>query len=170
MRPTAKPSLRRLVVVLFGLAFALAFALAFSLAFALAFAPAAQARPSRAGRATSAPKTSSPSPTPTPTPAPTPAPTPTPTAVVNLNTATAEQLDWLPRIGPALASRILRARARRPFRSVAALRRVRGIGRVTLRLLAPHLVLDGPTTMTSSPRAGRRRGRRQAAAAPLGGH
>lgn len=86
--------------------------------------------------------------TPTPTPPSATRLPANPAPVVNLNTATAAQLRLLPRIGPALAERILRARARRPFRQLAALRRVRGIGRVTLRGLAPHVVLVGPTTAT----------------------
>lgn len=48
---------------------------------------------------------------------------------LNLNTATAAQLDGLPGIGPALAGAIIDERARRgSFRSVNELREVRGIG------------------------------------------
>jgi len=48
---------------------------------------------------------------------------------VNLNTATAAQLDALPGIGPSLATAILRERERRNgFTSVEQLRNVRGIG------------------------------------------
>ncbi|MFC5850153.1 ComEA family DNA-binding protein [Deinococcus petrolearius] len=53
---------------------------------------------------------------------------------VNLNTATEEQLEALPRIGPALAARLVAAR---PYRSLADLDRVRGVGPSTLRVLAP---------------------------------
>lgn len=53
---------------------------------------------------------------------------------VNLNTATTEQLEALPRIGPALAARIV---AGRPYRSLADLDRVKGIGPSTLEDLAP---------------------------------
>lgn len=106
-------------------------------------------------RATARPR-SAPSPATAPPPAEV-APVPAdPAPVVNLNTATAAQLRLLPRIGPALAERILRARARRPFRLLAALRRVRSIGRVTLRGLAPHVVLVGPTTATVKLRVPRR--------------
>ena len=50
-------------------------------------------------------------------------------APVNLNTATSEDLDALPGIGPALAAAILRERERRGgFTSVEQLRDVRGIG------------------------------------------
>ncbi|WP_027459358.1 ComEA family DNA-binding protein [Deinococcus murrayi] len=53
---------------------------------------------------------------------------------VNLNTATTEQLEALPRIGPALAARIVEGR---PYRSLADLDRVKGIGPATLQALAP---------------------------------
>jgi competence protein ComEA len=52
-----------------------------------------------------------------------------PTGPVNLNTATLDQLDGLPGIGPVLAQAILDERARRGrFHSVQELREVRGIG------------------------------------------
>jgi competence protein ComEA len=52
-----------------------------------------------------------------------------PSGLVNLNTATLDQLDQLPGIGPTLAAAILAERDRRGgFRSVNELRDVRGIG------------------------------------------
>jgi competence protein ComEA len=57
---------------------------------------------------------------------------------VNLNTATAEQLDTLPGIGPALAAAILRERERRGgFTDVGQLRDVRGIGDARFADLKP---------------------------------
>lgn len=53
---------------------------------------------------------------------------------VNLNSASQEQLEALPKIGPALAGRILQGR---PYRSLADLDRVKGIGPSTLSALAP---------------------------------
>lgn len=53
---------------------------------------------------------------------------------VNLNSATPEQLEALPKVGPALAARIRQAR---PYRSLADLDRVKGIGPSTLSALAP---------------------------------
>ncbi|MGW5638121.1 helix-hairpin-helix domain-containing protein [Streptomyces sp. NPDC003832] len=52
-----------------------------------------------------------------------------PAAPVSLNTATAEQLDTLPGVGPVLAQHIIDHRTRNGgFRSVAELREVNGIG------------------------------------------
>ncbi|MSQ01303.1 MAG: ComEA family DNA-binding protein [Myxococcales bacterium] len=59
-------------------------------------------------------------------------------ARLSLNGATAEELEVLPGIGPALAARIVAAR---PFATVAALDRVRGIGPRTYARLAPLLDL-----------------------------
>lgn len=57
---------------------------------------------------------------------------------VNLNTATPEQLDTLPGIGPALAAAILRERERRGgFTDVGQLRDVRGIGEARFADLKP---------------------------------
>ncbi|WP_380062029.1 ComEA family DNA-binding protein [Deinococcus hohokamensis] len=53
---------------------------------------------------------------------------------LNLNTATAEQLEALPKVGPALAQRLMAAR---PYRALADLDRVKGVGPATLKVLAP---------------------------------
>lgn len=61
-----------------------------------------------------------------------------PTAKVDLNTATAEQLDQLPGIGPATAEAIIRHRETHGrFRSVTDLLEVRGIGEAKLEQLRP---------------------------------
>jgi competence ComEA-like helix-hairpin-helix protein len=54
---------------------------------------------------------------------------------VDLNRASAEALQELPGVGPALARRIVEARAAAPFRSVEDLARVRGIGPVAVERL-----------------------------------
>jgi competence protein ComEA len=75
--------------------------------------------------------------------------------VVNLNTATAAELERLPGIGPAKSAAILQLRERLPnrrFARVEDLVRVRGIGRATLRRLRPMLTLEGPTTLADRPR------------------
>lgn len=61
---------------------------------------------------------------------------------LDLNTATAAQLQALPRIGPALAARIVADRdANGPFASLDDLNRVNGIGERTIQLIAPHVVV-----------------------------
>ncbi|HRZ87832.1 MAG TPA: ComEA family DNA-binding protein, partial [bacterium] len=47
---------------------------------------------------------------------------------VNINTATGEELDRLPGIGPKIASRIVEHRKSRPFREAKDLMNVDGIG------------------------------------------
>lgn len=59
------------------------------------------------------------------------------------NTATAEELDRLPGVGPALADRIVDARAGGRFRSASDLARVPGVGPRTAERLAPFLELKG---------------------------
>jgi competence protein ComEA len=71
---------------------------------------------------------------------------PPPPPVVNINAASAEQLKLLPRVGAALAQRIITRRERRAFRHPRELRRVRGIGYRTYRRLRKHVTVDGPTT------------------------
>lgn len=53
---------------------------------------------------------------------------------VNLNTATQEQLEALPKVGPSMAARIIAAR---PIRSQADLDAIKGVGEATLKVLVP---------------------------------
>ena len=62
----------------------------------------------------------------------------TASARVDLNSATEEELEELPGIGPTLARRIILGR---PFRSVDDLRRVRGIGDARTEELRPHVIV-----------------------------
>jgi competence protein ComEA len=64
---------------------------------------------------------------------------------VVLNTATVEDLVKLPRVGPKRAQAIVELRKRiGKFRRATDLLRVRGIGRKTLALMLPKLVVDAP--------------------------
>ena len=66
---------------------------------------------------------------------------------LDLNRATAEELERLPGIGPVLAARIVEHRRRHgPWASVAELRAVRGIGPRLMERLAPHLTVSSPQT------------------------
>jgi competence protein ComEA len=63
---------------------------------------------------------------------------------IDVDRAPAEELLRLPRIGPALAARIVADReARGPFGSLEALGRVSGIGPATLEALKPHVSFSG---------------------------
>jgi competence protein ComEA len=107
-----------------------------------------------------------PTPTATPTPKPTitvgpgtPSPTPLPTATpapvkpnvaapvgakININTATLAELDTLPRIGPAIAQRIIDYRTQNGlFQRIDDIMNVRGIGPATFEQLK-DLITVGP--------------------------
>jgi competence ComEA-like helix-hairpin-helix protein len=89
-------------------------------------------------------------------PAPAPPPTTSPrelapaaaSGVVNLNTASSDELERLPGIGPSRARAILELRMRlKRFERIEDLLRVKGIGRATFRRLRPLVTLEGPTTL-----------------------
>ncbi|CAM4333591.1 helix-hairpin-helix domain-containing protein [Corallococcus sp. ZKHCc1 1396] len=67
--------------------------------------------------------------------------------VVNLNEATAAELDLLPGVGEKAAQRILEHRKKRPFGRVEELVRVKGFGKKKFLKLRAHLALSGPTTL-----------------------
>jgi competence protein ComEA len=73
-----------------------------------------------------------------------------PEGVVNVNTATSEQLQLLPGVGPALAERIVAFReANGPFRAADELEAVKGIGEKALERLRPYLRVSGETTLAT---------------------
>lgn len=77
--------------------------------------------------------------------------------VVNIQTATVDELQRLPGIGPAKAAAIVAHRERAPFRRIEDILRVRGIGRATFRRLRPHLTVSGSTTLAEDLRSRTRR-------------
>lgn len=69
--------------------------------------------------------------------------------VVNINTADAAQLKQLPRVGPALADRILAFReSEGKFESTEDLILVQGIGEKTFEMLRTFVVIEGETTLS----------------------
>lgn len=80
------------------------------------------------------------------------------TIPVDVDTASAAVLESLPRIGPALAKRIVEDRARRgPFGSLEGFQRVRGVGPAMARELAARVTFSGTRRLS------------RAAFPPLGG-
>jgi competence protein ComEA len=67
---------------------------------------------------------------------------------IDVNTAVADELQRLPRVGPALAARIVEHReANGPFRSLGELRSVPGVGPTLLDGIAEHVTLPpGPAS------------------------
>ena len=67
--------------------------------------------------------------------------------VVNVNTASADQLELLPGIGPARAAAILEHRKEhKGFKRVEDLTQVSGIGERALERIRSHVALKGKTT------------------------
>lgn len=65
---------------------------------------------------------------------------------VNVNTADQQTLEQLPRIGPALAKRIIAHRSRNGyFSSIEDLEEVKGIGPATVSKLQPYIVFNSAT-------------------------
>ena len=80
-----------------------------------------------------------------------------PAGKVNINSADAEQLSLLPRVGPSIAQRIVEHREENgSFEALEDLMLVRGIGEKTFERMEPYLALEGETTLTEKVRSPRR--------------
>jgi competence protein ComEA len=84
---------------------------------------------------------------------------------IDPNTASLQELQRLPGVGPATAQRIVEERERGPFRSVAELERVRGIGPSLSARLAEHVSLPPAATGPAGPPGAATHGSRHAAPA-----
>jgi len=80
----------------------------------------------------------------------------TPEAIVDLDVATASEIESLPRIGAVLARRIVDDRsANGPFGSLEEFQRVRGVGPALAASLAPRVTFSGtarPSNAVADPR------------------
>ena len=70
--------------------------------------------------------------------------------VLNVNTATLEQIETLPGIGPKKAQAIVDLRSKKAFVKVEDLLLVDGIGEALFAKLKPYLVLEGQTTLKAT--------------------
>jgi len=67
---------------------------------------------------------------------------------VNINTATAEQLMMLPRVGPSVAGRILEFREQNgKFKQTVDLLLIKGIGDKTFAMIEPYVAISGETSL-----------------------
>lgn len=80
--------------------------------------------------------------------------------VVNVNSADEDQLALLPRVGPALAGRIIEYRETNgEFTATEELMLVRGIGEKTFELMEPWVAVEGETTLDGKVRTAEARER-----------
>ena len=76
---------------------------------------------------------------------------------VNVNTATAQELTLLPRVGDAMAKRIIEFRTQHGnFQKPEDLLLIKGIGNKNFELLKPYITVTGPTTLKTDIRAPRK--------------
>lgn len=71
---------------------------------------------------------------------------------ININTATAEQLELLPGVGPAMAKKIVDYRANKPFQEANHLVRIKGIGPKTFAKFKQYVVTKGDTNLREVPK------------------
>lgn len=83
-------------------------------------------------------------------------------AAVNINTASVEQLESLPNIGPAKAKAIVDYRKTHgDFKTLEGLKSVKGIGDKVFNKIKPEIALSGETTVPArAPKAEKKVGRK----------
>ena len=80
-----------------------------------------------------------------------------PAGVVNINTAGAQELSLLPRVGGKVAQRIVDYRTEHgKFAKTSDLMQVKGIGDKSFQNLSAYLTVDGKTTLTAKVRGPKR--------------
>jgi len=81
----------------------------------------------------------------------------TPTGVVNINTADATQISYLPRVGAKAAQRVVDYRAQNgPFHKATDLMQVKGFGQKTFDRISSFITVDGKTTLAAKVRGPRK--------------
>ena len=69
------------------------------------------------------------------------------TGVVNLNTATAKEIELLPGIGKRTADLVVAYREKTPFKAPHDIVKVKGVGEGIWRKIKAHVAVTGPTTL-----------------------
>lgn len=85
-----------------------------------------------------------------------------PSPKVNINTASAAELAYLPRLGLKVAARIVERRKEKPFARPEELMDVKGIGEKLFVALKPYVAVSGPTTLNAKVRSSASSPRRSA--------
>ncbi|HKB71087.1 MAG TPA: helix-hairpin-helix domain-containing protein [Thermoanaerobaculia bacterium] len=85
---------------------------------------------------------------------------------INVNSASAEQIALLPRVGLKLAQKVVEYRKTNgPFKKIEDLMEVKGVGEKLFVVLRPHLTVSGATTLTEKIKSTGMRSRSRAKAA-----
>lgn len=66
---------------------------------------------------------------------------------ININSASAAELELLPGIGPSIAKRIVDYRAKHTFKQRNNIMRIKGIGQKTFAKIKDYLIVEGDTTL-----------------------